>query len=194
MEPPDEPACSHCRNRQSPDCQLLISRGNYRHIAVLRVLTQFIDDASRVFTNGHVQAIDDGWDGSCRTDGERSMSTQAWICALAMVTTAAAGAKENLSMRVSPTISFAPANLVIQTRLEPDAANRGIEVIAESGDFYRSSEIQLEGDRAPRTVRFEFRSLPAGEYQVRAAVLGTDGQRRALARSRVNVMETGASR
>jgi hypothetical protein len=131
---------------------------------------------------------------AAEADGEKSMSTQAWICALALVTTTAAGAKENLSMRVSPTISFAPANLVIQTRLEPDAANRGMEVIAESGDFYRSSAIQLEGDRAPRTVTFEFRSLPAGEYEVRAAVLGTDGQRRALARSRVNVMEAQASR
>ena len=83
---------------------------------------------------------------------------------------------------------------MIHTRLEPDAANRGLEVIAESGDFYRSSAIQLEGDRAPRTVRFEFRSLPAGVYEVRAAVLGRDGQRRALARSRVNVVETRTSR
>jgi len=69
-----------------------------------------------------------------------------------------------------------------------------MEVIAESGDFYRSSAIQLEGDRAPRTVTFEFRSLPAGEYEVTAVVIGTDGQRRAIARSRANVMETGASR
>ena len=122
------------------------------------------------------------------------MSTQAWICALALMTTATAGAKDNFSIRVSPAISFAPADLVIQARLEPDAGNRGIEVIAESGDFYRSSEIQLEGNRAPRTVRFEFRSLPAGEYEVRAAVLGTDGHRRALARSRVNVMQFGGSR
>jgi hypothetical protein len=122
-----------------------------------------------------------------------SMTTQAWICALALMTTAA-GAKENLSLRVSPAISFAPANLVIQTRLEPDAANRGIQVVAESGDFYRSSVIPLEGDRAPRTVRLEFRSLPAGEYEVTAAVIGTDGQRRALARSRANVMEAGPSR
>jgi hypothetical protein len=123
-----------------------------------------------------------------------SMSVQAWICALTMMTTAASGAKDNLSLRVSPAVSFAPADLVIQTRLEPDAANREMEVIAESGDFYRSSSIQLEGDRAPRTVRFEFRSLPAGEYEVRAAVMGKDGQRRAIARSRVNVMQNGASR
>ena len=97
-------------------------------------------------------------------------------------------------MQVSPAMSFAPANLVIQTRLEPDADNRAMEVIAESDDFYRSSAMQLDGDRAPRTARIEFRSLPPGEYQVTAVVIGSDGQRRAAARSSVNVMETGGSR
>jgi len=111
-----------------------------------------------------------------------------------MMTTTVAGAKERISMQVSPAMSFAPANLLIRTRVEPDADNRAMEVIAESGEFYRSSAIQLEGDRAPRTVTFEFRSLPPGEYQVTAVVIGTDGQRRAIARSRANVMETGASR
>jgi hypothetical protein len=121
------------------------------------------------------------------------MSTQAWVCALAMMTTTVAGAREPLSMQVSPAMSFAPADLVIRTRLEPDAGNRGMEVIAESGDFYRSSAIQLEGDRAPRTLTFEFRNLPPGEYEVSVVVIGTDGQQRALARSGVNVLETGAS-
>jgi hypothetical protein len=69
-----------------------------------------------------------------------------------------------------------------------------MEVIAESGEFYRSSAIQLEGDRAPRTATFEFRSLPSGEYAVIAVVIGADGRRRAVARSRVHVMENGASR
>ena len=122
------------------------------------------------------------------------MSAQTWVCAVAMVTTTAAGANERLSMRVSPAMSFAPANLVIQTRLEPDADNRAIEVVAQSDDFYRSSSMQLDGDRAPRTVRIEFRSLPPGEYLVTAVVVGSDGQRRAVAHSRVNVMETGGSR
>ena len=122
------------------------------------------------------------------------MSAQAWVCALLMMTTTVAGAKEPLSMRVSPAMSFAPADLVIRTRLEPDVGNRGMEVIAESGDYYRSSAVQLEGDRAPRTITFEFRSLPPGEYQVTAVVTGTDGRQRALARSAVNVIESGASR
>src|SRR6476660_4977699 len=100
------------------------------------------------------------------------MSARAWVCALAMMTTTVAGAKERLSMQVSPAVSFAPSNLVIRMRLEPDADNRGLEVIAESGDFYRSSAIQLDGDRAPRMVTFQFRSLPPGNYEVTAVVIG----------------------
>ena len=122
------------------------------------------------------------------------MSTKGWVCVLAMMASTVTTAKEPLAMRVSPAISFAPADLMIRARVEPDADNRAMEVVAESGDFYRSSAIQLEGDRAPRTVTFEFRSLPPGEYEVTAVVIGNDGQRRGVARSRINVMESGASR
>jgi len=122
------------------------------------------------------------------------MSLRAWVSALTVMMTTVVGAKEPLSMRVSPAMSFAPANLVIRTRLEPEADNRAMEVVADSGDFYRSSAIQLEGNRAPRTVTFEFRSLPPGDYEVTAVVIGADGQRRALARSHVNVIEMGALR
>src|SRR6266404_5045473 len=105
------------------------------------------------------------------------MSIRAWVCGLAVMTTTVVGANEPLTMQVSPALSFAPANLVIRTRLEPDVNNRAMEVIAESVEFYRSSAIQLEGDRAPRTAMFEFRSVPSGDYEVTAVVIGTDGRR-----------------
>jgi len=108
-----------------------------------------------------------------------------------MAATAPAGAGEPITMKISPAVAFAPANLVVRTTVEADAANRGIEIIAESPDFYRSSEIQLEGDKAARTTTFEFRSLPPGTYEVRARLLGADGQARAAARVQVNVIATG---
>jgi hypothetical protein len=131
---------------------------------------------------------------AAEADGEKSMNVRACVCGVAVMTTTVVGAKEPLSMRVSPAMSFAPANLVIRTRLEPDADNRAMEIVAESGEFYRSSAIQLDGERAPRTATFEFRSVPQGEYDVRAVVIGTDGQQRAFVRSHVNVMEMGGSR
>jgi hypothetical protein len=122
------------------------------------------------------------------------MSIRALVCGLTLMTTMVVGAQEPLSMQVYPAVSYAPANLVIRTRLEPDANNRTLEVVAESDAFYRSSMIQLEGDRAARTRTFEFKSVPPGAYEVRAVVIGTDGQRRALSRAYVNVVESGASR
>lgn len=102
-----------------------------------------------------------------------------------------AGAGEKLSMKVSPAIAFAPANLVVRAYVTADPDNRAIEVVAESPDFYRSSEMQLDGDKAPRINVFEFRSLPTGTYQVSASLIGSQG-RRALVRSEVNVMASGS--
>jgi len=101
-----------------------------------------------------------------------------------------AGAGDRLTMRVSPTVAFAPAYLVVQTQVAANAKNRSIEIIAESGDFYRSSEIQLDGDRAPRTTRFEFRGLPGGLYTVAAVLKGADSEPLALTQQNVNVVES----
>ena len=103
-----------------------------------------------------------------------------------------AGAREPLAMRVSPAVSFAPANLIVRATIEADASNRAVEIIAESPEFYRSSEIELDGDNAPRTSTFEFRSLPQGTYEVKAILYGNDGHARAQARQQVNVIPSGA--
>jgi len=99
-------------------------------------------------------------------------------------------ATDRLALRVSPVVSFAPANLVVRATVEANAENRSIEVEAESEDFYRSSEMPLEGDRAPRTTRFEFRSLPTGSYQVRATLRGVSGKEIASTQEQINVVGT----
>jgi hypothetical protein len=125
---------------------------------------------------------------------EKVMKVRWLMVAITLASTAVGGATERVSMRVSPAFSFAPANLVIRASVEPDAQNRSIEVIADSAEFYRSSMIQLEGDRAPKTMMFEFRSVPPGDYQLTATVDGPSGQRRAIARATVTVFEAGRAR
>jgi hypothetical protein len=111
---------------------------------------------------------------------------------LMLLTTLPLGAgQQRMTMKVSPSMAFAPANLIVRAIVEADAQNRAIAIVAESADFYRSSEIQLEGDRAPRTNTFEFRSLPPGNYEVRAALFGADGRERAMVRQSVNIISTG---
>ena len=102
------------------------------------------------------------------------------------------GAGERITMKVSPAVAFAPANLIVRATIVADADNRAVEVIAESDDFYRSSTMQLEGDRAARTNMFEFRSLPPGTYEVRANLLGSNGEQRATIRQQINVIASGA--
>lgn len=108
-----------------------------------------------------------------------------------MAMPAGAGESEPLVLHVSPAVAFAPANLVVRAVIAANESNRAVEIIAESEDFYRSSEIQLEGDRAPRTSLFEFRSLPPGAYEVRAVLRGANGEQRATARQQINVMASG---
>jgi hypothetical protein len=104
------------------------------------------------------------------------------------------GAGERVTMKVAPSVSFAPANLVVRTMVEADANNRAIEVVAESQDFYRSSQIELDGDRAPLTATIEFRNLPSGRYDVKATVIGTSGQPLGFVRREVSVLGSGAAR
>ena len=82
-----------------------------------------------------------------------------------------------MSMRVSPVVTFAPAFLTVTVAVEADADNRSLQVVAESPDFYRSSQIPLDGQNAPRLSRFEFRNLPTGLYSVSGVLMGTHGPR-----------------
>jgi len=111
---------------------------------------------------------------------------------LASAATLPLGAGEPITMKVSPAVAFAPANLVVRATIPSDADNRAVEIAAESPNFYRSSEIELEGDKAARTEVFEFRSLPPGTYEVRATLFGTNG-RRGVVRQQVNVIPSGAA-
>ena len=123
-----------------------------------------------------------------------TMKTRACLFGILMATaTLSAGAGEPMTLSVSPAVAFAPATLIVRAKIEADAHNRTVEIVAESPAFYRSSEIQLDGDRAPRTNTFEFRSMPPGTYDVRATLRDSSGEARALARSTVNVIAAGGS-
>lgn len=121
------------------------------------------------------------------------MKTRAILGALGLLLllTVPLRARDRLTIRVSPTISFAPANLIVRTTVVADEANRGIEIVAQSEDFYRSSEIPLDGDRAPRTTTFEFRSLPGGSYDITATLLDESHKPLSSVQQEVNVIDNG---
>jgi len=123
------------------------------------------------------------------------MKVRACVLGILMASAATwpAGAGEPITLKVSPAVAFAPANLVVRAVVEANDANRAIEIVAESTDFYRSSEMQLEGEKAARTTTFEFRSLPPGTYEVRAKLMGANGQPRASVRQQVTVIASGGA-
>ena len=123
-----------------------------------------------------------------------SMKMRVILCGLLLAAAAPMGAGERLTIKVSPSVSIAPANLVVRTMIEADIRNRAIEIVAESEDFYRSSQVLLEGDRAPRTTTFEFRSLPSGTYEVKAVLLGANGEPLTHVHQQVNVIQNGQGR
>ena len=91
-------------------------------------------------------------------------------------------ALDELQLQVSPMVSMAPANVRVRARVEPDADNRGMEISAESEDFFRSSFVSLEGDKAPSVTELAFKGLPGGDYQVSVALIGSRGVRKVVSR------------
>ena len=118
------------------------------------------------------------------------MKARILLCGISVLLTVPLGVRtgDRLAMRVSPTVAIAPADLIVRTTIESNAANRSIEIIADSADFYRSSEIPLDGENAARTAQFAFRHLPSGLYTVRAVLKGATEEQLAQTRQEINVV------
>ncbi|MBI3493477.1 MAG: hypothetical protein HY047_17105 [Acidobacteria bacterium] len=79
-------------------------------------------------------------------------------------------------------MSRAPALLTVRVTVEAAADNRVLQVVAESSDFYRSSQVQIGGANATPLNVFEFRNLPTGLYQVTGVLVGVHGPRATVTR------------
>ena len=101
------------------------------------------------------------------------------------------GAGQAVALKITPMLSFAPARVYVNAIIESDAANRAIRVEAESPDFFSASEMQLDGDQAPRTTGFSFKDLPMGTYRVTATLFGAGGRIRASAAEQIHVVANG---
>jgi hypothetical protein len=85
-----------------------------------------------------------------------SVTRRAAIGGLIIAATTTDCATESISIRVTPAVAFAPAELVIRATIAPDANNRAVHVIAESDEFYRSSELHLKAIATRRRPRCSF--------------------------------------
>jgi hypothetical protein len=92
-------------------------------------------------------------------------------------------ATEKLSLRVTPNVSSAPSTVIVKATVAKNSDNRWLHIEADSGAFYRSSAIQLDGDNAPLVTEIRLNNLPGGEYTVMAVLRNNLGQETVVRRT-----------
>ena len=115
------------------------------------------------------------------------------LCLVACSAISLNGAPAPMTVRVSPRTAMAPAAIRVEIAVAADDDNRMLRVVAESDDFYRASEIQIDGPAGPRVRWIDFRSLPSGTYEVSATLTGIRG-RRAMSSHVVEILPSAGGR
>jgi hypothetical protein len=107
----------------------------------------------------------------------KALALASIILVSSLATTASADDPERpLHVRISPTMAHAPADLYIYVSVARRPDNRLLRVSAESDDFFRSSETQLDGEYSARVTVVKFRELPPGDYEIRAELIVSTGR------------------
>ena len=101
-------------------------------------------------------------------------------------------AKDNVEIRLNGRFFAEPATVQLIVAVEPNAENRRLRVEADGDSMYRSTEIDLAGDKEQRLHTVEFKNLSAGGYTLRAQVLSNDSVR-SQAEQEIMVTGDGAS-
>src|SRR5262249_33540940 len=97
------------------------------------------------------------------------------LLALAFLLSSSGDTGQQLALKIVPNVAVAPADLRIRAEIAPDAANRLLEVVADSPQYYRSSQFQLNGKGAPRVTIVQLHDVPGGDYQITATVRKANG-------------------
>jgi hypothetical protein len=84
---------------------------------------------------------------------------------------------KDIQLTLTSRYSFAPASVRSLVRIAPHPDNRTLRVAVDSPSYFRSSDVELDGERAALNHFFSWRSLPPGNYEVIVTVLGPDGPR-----------------
>jgi hypothetical protein len=101
------------------------------------------------------------------------------------------GASEKLALRVTPNVSSAPSTVIVKATVARNSDNRWLLIEADSGAFFRSSEIQLDGDKAPLVTEIRLPNLPGGEYTVVAILRNSMGEQTIVRRTALVLSKFG---
>ena len=122
----------------------------------------------------------------------RMCSTFSLVVATALMCAASGTAADSrLRIEVTPRISQAPAQVRIRAMVTPSADNRGLRIVADSGEFFRSSYLTLDGADAAPINETSFKNLPGGEYEVSVTLVDSQGHAAIVDRLSIMVTSTG---
>jgi hypothetical protein len=85
--------------------------------------------------------------------------------------------ERRLRIEVTPRVSAAPAMVRVRAIVTPDDSNRALQIVADSGSFYRSSMVPLDGANAAMVTETTIKNLPGGDYDVTVTLVEADGKR-----------------
>lgn len=88
----------------------------------------------------------------------------------------------DIDLRVRPLVGRAPAYVSATIHVSAAADNRLLRVTLDSEGFYRSSDVQLDGDRAPVQHSLVWRDVSAGTYDVIVELYGSNGRKQTVRR------------
>jgi methionine-rich copper-binding protein CopC len=122
----------------------------------------------------------------------RMRSTLSLVVATALLwAVPGSAAGDRLRIEVTPRISQAPAQVRIRAIVTPSAENRGLRVTADSGEFFRSSYLPLDGADAAPITDTSFKNLPGGEYEVSVTLVDSQGHATYVDRRTIMVTTAG---
>jgi len=82
-----------------------------------------------------------------------------------------------ITVRVTPAFGIEGSPVQAMVRVAPNAENRLLRITVDSENYFRSSDVELDGDNAAITHYLSMSSLPAGEYAFLAVVYGANRER-----------------
>lgn len=104
----------------------------------------------------------------------------------------AADKEGELSVKMTPNVAKAPTTVQLLVRVRTHAENRLLRVTLDSAGYYRSSDVQLDGDRAATMHSVRWSGIPHGEYEVVARLIRSDGKHRTIHGGRLIVIGAGS--
>jgi len=116
------------------------------------------------------------------------MKTALRVCGVIALTVMPVDGSERLTLTITPAQAFAPAAMRIRARIEPNADNRVLAIAPDGNEFYRRSDVKLDGDQAPKTIEIRLSNLPGGEYEIFAALIDSAGHERAIVRQLARII------